>query len=98
MKRLDNESRQRLSSLNNEKDKINQKKKHSRKQQSLQLNSSTNDSSSDKQRNHDEIYLNKFNSSSSSRWSINNILIPFCLITYISIKQIFYIFYFFCFC
>jgi len=98
VKRLDNQSRQRSSSINNENDKTNHlisKKKHTRKQQSIELNSSINDSSTNKHRkqiNHDEIIENnkrKLNSVfspssdslSSSRWSTNKILIPFCLIT-----------------
>ncbi len=110
MKRLENESfnRQRSSNINNDKDQTNQlisKKKSSRKQQTNELNSSINDSSSNthrKQINQEEILQNnqkKFhlssNSLSSSRWSTNNILIPFCLITYVQIFQIFNELFFF---
>ncbi len=74
MKRLDHEStnQQRSLSINHEKDK----KKHSRKQQSIELNNSPIINSHRKQ-----IHLNNTNISPSTHWSNNQILIPFCLIT-----------------
>jgi hypothetical protein len=78
VKRLDHESRQRSSSINNDKDKLISKKKHSRKQE---INSSINDSSINKHRNEIPHNIILSSSSSSLRWSTNNIFIPFCLIT-----------------
>ncbi|UJR38575.1 hypothetical protein I4U23_031241 [Adineta vaga] len=102
VKRIEHESlnRQRTSSITNHHDKekttsfINSsKKKHSRKQQSNDLDSSIEDSSSNKHRKHihqdDHTHYSDSNSVisspstyiSSSTWSTNNFLIPFCIIT-----------------
>jgi len=90
VKRIEHESSNRQRSSSIEKDKINQslpisKKKHSRKQQSIELNSSINDSSSNKHRKQtiqDEIiHNNQILSSTSNCLSLSRWLIPFCLIT-----------------
>ena len=97
MKRLENECSNRQRSLsiniNNEKDKSNQssqnsKKKHLRKQQTNEFNSSNNDTSPSKHRKqiiNDDIKTKD----SSSRWLSNQILIPFCIITYLLFKKYF---------
>jgi len=79
VKRLDNECLNRQRSSNHEKDENISKKKHSRRQQSIELNESSH-----RKQIHSDLNRNissSNSSSSSSRWSINQILIPFCLIT-----------------
>jgi hypothetical protein len=85
VKRLENEcnNRQRLPSINHEKD--HSKKKHSRKEQSNELNEST--INSHRKQIHSDLNTNIPTTTSTSKslstrhWSINHILIPFCLIT-----------------
>jgi len=86
VKRLESQSlnRQRSSSINNDNDQINSRKKHTRRQQS-------NHSPIHRHRKQISQEDNRFNSpsttpitstnSTSSQWSMNQIFVPFCLIT-----------------